>query len=86
MKLHPMETMPMYTPVLVKMNILGGFMKEIERRDTYYYVCIKEPWGPYRETTHIVEANGEGYAEFNDDDNAELVGWASLDELDELFE
>lgn len=84
MKLHPMETMPMNTPVLVKMNILGGFFKEYEKRDTYYYVCVKERY--YKETTHIVEASGEGYAEFSDDEELELVGWVSLDELDELLE
>ena len=79
MKLHPIDTMPIGVSVLVGMILIKGIMKELYNRDTYYYVCTKDEWG------HIVEDNGEGYAEFHDDDNIKLLGWVSLDELDEIF-
>ena len=78
-KLHPIDTMPVNKSVLVYMKVNDKSFREWYGRSTYYYVCHKDKNG------HLIEDAGECYADFSEDEATKLLGWVSLDELDEIF-
>jgi len=79
MKLHPIKEMPINKSVLVYMKFNDKAFREWYGRSTYYYVCHQTEKG------ELIEDAGEGYADFSEDEDTKLLGWVSLDELDEIF-